>query len=94
MIGVDHIGLGGDYNGVPTVPEGLENVSMYPNLFAVLLEQDWTEEDLGKIASGNLLRVWKKTEEVRDMLKNEKVRQNWIPKQDLKDDIDCQTKNF
>ena len=94
MIGVDYIGIGGDYNGVGEVPDGLENVSKYPNLFAVLLEQNWTEVDLGKIASGNLLRVWKKVEEVRDSLKKEKVNQNWIPKDDLKDDTTCMSENY
>ena len=86
--------MGGDYNGVEEVPEGLENVSKYPNLFAVLLEQNWIESDLAKIASGNLLRVWKKVEEVRDSLKNEKVNQNWIPTDDLKDDTACMYKNY
>ena len=94
MIGADYIGIGGDYNGVGTLSEGLENVSKYPNLFAVLLEQNWTEADLGKVASGNLLRVWKKVEEVRDSLKDEKVNQNWIPKEDLKEDKGCMSKNY
>ena len=77
------------------MPEGLENVSKYPNLFAVLLEQNWTEDDLGKIASGNIIRVWKKVEEVRDMLKAENPKQNWIPKKDLEEeDVACASNNY
>ena len=95
LIGVDHIGIGGDYNGVSEMPVGLENVSKYPNLFAVLLEQNWTEEDLGKIASGNIIRVWKKVEEVRDMLQKEFPKQAWIPEDDLyKEDMACTSDNY
>ncbi|MEO6085030.1 MAG: dipeptidase [Umezawaea sp.] len=57
VAGVDHIGLGGDYDGVKALPEGLEDVSCYPNLFGELLERGWSEEDLGKLAGGNILRV-------------------------------------
>jgi len=95
LIGVDHIGIGGDYNGVSEMPDGLENVSKYPNLFAVLLEQNWTEEDLGKIASGNIIRVWKKVEEVRDMLQSEIPSPNWIPKDDLlEENLACSSDNY
>ena len=57
VAGVDHIGLGGDYDGVKALPEGLEDVSCYPNLFGELLERGWSEEDLGKLAGGNIQRV-------------------------------------
>ena len=94
LIGPEHIGIGGDYNGVTMMPDGLENVSKYPNLFATLLEQNWTESDLGKLASGNLIRVWKEVEAVRDNLSNEKPKQDWIPKDDLNDDTFCLSKNY
>ena len=74
LIGPEHIGIGGDYNGVTMSPDGLENVSKYPNLFATLLEQNWKESDLGKLASGNLIRVWKEVEAVRDNLSDEKPK--------------------
>ena len=93
-MGPDHIGIGGDYNGVTIMPDGLENVSKYPNLFATLLEQNWTESDLGKLASGNLIRVWKEVEAVRDNLSDEKPKQNWIPKDDLNDDTFCLSENY
>jgi membrane dipeptidase len=57
VAGIDHIGLGGDYDGVRTLPEGLEDVSAYPNLFAELLDRGWSEEDCAKLAGGNVLRV-------------------------------------
>jgi membrane dipeptidase len=57
VAGVDHIGLGGDYDGVKALPEGLEDVSCYPNLFGALLDRGWSDEELGKLAGGNILRV-------------------------------------
>ncbi len=57
VAGVDHVGVGGDYDGVESVPEGLEDVSCYPALIAELLGRGWSEADCGKLASGNLLRA-------------------------------------
>jgi membrane dipeptidase len=62
VAGVDHIGIGGDYDGVDRLPEGLEDVSRYPALFAALLDVGWSEEDCGKIAHGNLIRVLRDAE--------------------------------
>jgi membrane dipeptidase len=62
VAGVDHIGIGGDYDGVDRLPEGLEDVSRYPALFAALLDAGWSEEDCGKIAHGNLIRVLRDAE--------------------------------
>jgi membrane dipeptidase len=59
LAGVDHVGLGSDFDGVgDTLPEGLKDVSGYPNLLRVLLERGYTEEEIEKICSGNVLRVW------------------------------------
>ena len=59
LVGVDHIGLGSDFDGVgDSLPVGLKDASEYPNLLRVLLERGYTKEDLEKICSGNLLRVW------------------------------------
>ena len=52
-------------------PEGLEDSSKYPNLFAALLEDeefDWTEEDLAKLANGNVIRVMREMEAARDQI--------------------------
>jgi membrane dipeptidase len=57
VAGIDHIGLGGDYDGVGSLPEGLEDVSKYPVLFAALLERGWSDEDCAKLAGRNTLRV-------------------------------------
>jgi membrane dipeptidase len=57
VAGVDHIGIGGDYDGVDELPAGLEDVSGYPNLFAALLDRGWTEEDCAKLAGENVLRA-------------------------------------
>ncbi|ANZ34873.1 membrane dipeptidase [Lentzea guizhouensis] len=57
VVGVDHIGLGGDYDGVKALPQGLEDVSTYPNLIGALLDKGWSEDDVTKLAGGNILRV-------------------------------------
>jgi len=58
IVGVDHIGFGSDFDGVEEVPVGMEDVSKYPRLIERLMEDGFTEEDLLKICSGNLFRVW------------------------------------
>jgi membrane dipeptidase len=63
VVGIDHIGIGGDYDGVTEVPIGLEDVSRYPVLFGALLELGWSEEDCAKVAGGNVLRVLRAAEE-------------------------------
>ncbi|MGH8494875.1 MAG: dipeptidase [Gammaproteobacteria bacterium] len=64
IAGIDHVGLGSDFDGVGnSLPEGLKDVSMYPNLIAGLLERGYTEADIDKILSGNILRVWTAVEE-------------------------------
>jgi membrane dipeptidase len=57
VAGIDHIGLGGDYDGVDAQPDGLEDVSCYPALIEALLDRGWSEADCGKLTCGNLLRV-------------------------------------
>jgi membrane dipeptidase len=62
VIGVDHIGIGGDYDGMDATPVGLEDVTGYPALFAELARRGYSQADLEKIASGNMLRVLKAVE--------------------------------
>jgi membrane dipeptidase len=64
VAGVDHVGLGGDYDGTPRMPRGLEDVSCYPALLAVLAERGWTDVDLARLACRNLLRVMREVEQV------------------------------
>jgi membrane dipeptidase len=63
VAGIDHIGIGGDYDGVDRLPDGLEDVSRYPALIAALLDIGWSEQDCGKLANGNLVRVLRDAEE-------------------------------
>ncbi|MDT7649357.1 MAG: rane dipeptidase, partial [Pseudonocardiales bacterium] len=64
VAGVDHIGLGGDFDGTSELPVGLEDVSRYPALFGALLERGWSEDDCAKLAGRNALRVLSAAEEV------------------------------
>lgn len=67
LVGIEHVGLGSDYDGVgPTLPTGLKDVSEYPNLLAELLERGYSEEDIEKICSGNVFRVWNEVIEVAE----------------------------
>ena len=62
IAGIGAIGIGTDYNGVECVPEGLEDVSKFPNLTRALLEQGYSAEDIQKIYGGNLLRLLRSVE--------------------------------
>ncbi|XP_023646599.1 dipeptidase 1 [Paramormyrops kingsleyae] len=63
------IGFGGDYDGVGRVPEGLEDVSKYPDLVAELLRRNWSDQEVKMALGENLLRVFKAVEKVRDSMK-------------------------
>jgi len=63
VAGVDHIGLGGDYDGTDELPDGLQDVSCYPALVGALLDRGWSEKDCGKLTSGNVLRVLREAED-------------------------------
>ena len=61
LVGIDHVGLGSDYDGVgDTLPVGLKDASEYPNLIEELLKRGYTESDIQKICSENIFRVWNK----------------------------------
>jgi len=62
VAGVEHVGLGGDFDGTPDVTVGLPDVSAYPALFAELLARGWTEADCAALAGGNLLRALREAE--------------------------------
>ena len=70
VCGVDCVGLGSDFDGIPDTPEGLEGVDKYPALLAELARRGWTDEDLGKLAGGNLLRALRETEAVAKRLQS------------------------
>jgi membrane dipeptidase len=69
VAGVDHVGLGGDYDGNDAWPEGMEDVTSYPRLLAELARRGFTDEDLGKLASGNVLRAMRGAEAVAARLR-------------------------
>ncbi len=64
VAGVDNIGIGSDFDGNDNWPEGLSDVSMFPSLFAELIRRGWSDEDLAKIAGGNVLRALERAEAV------------------------------
>jgi membrane dipeptidase len=68
---VDNIGIGSDFDGNTHWPEGLSDVSMFPNLFAELVRRGWSDEDLTKIAGGNVLRALEQAEAVAKRLQRE-----------------------
>jgi len=57
VAGPDHVGIGGDFDGTSELPDGLDDVSCYPALFAELLGRGWSQAECGKLASGNIVRV-------------------------------------
>lgn len=63
LVGIDYVGIGSDFDGVgDSLPEGLKDVASYPNLIEGLLRRGYSEADIDKILSGNLLRVWQAVE--------------------------------
>ena len=72
VAGIDHIGIGGDFDGISSVPAGLEDVSADPAHFAELLRRGYSEEDLRKISRENVVRAMRQMEEVADRLRRER----------------------
>lgn len=71
VAGYDHVGIGGDLDGIPYTPEGLTGVEDYPNLFAELIRRGWSDANLAKLAGGNVLRALRQAEAVSASMKNE-----------------------
>lgn len=66
LAGIDHVGLGSDYDGVgDSLPTGLKDVAGFPNLIFVLLKRGYSEEDIAKICYKNVFRVWREVEKAR-----------------------------
>ncbi len=72
VAGVDHVGIGGDFDGISETVVGLEDVSTYPALFAELARRGWSDDDLRKLAGENVLRVLEKVEAVAARLQKER----------------------
>jgi membrane dipeptidase len=71
VAGIDHVGIGGDYDGITSTPVGMEDVSSYPRLFAELARKGWSDDDLRKLAGQNVLRVMREAEEVARIMQRE-----------------------
>ena len=71
VAGFDHVGIGGDLDGIESAPEGLGTVSGYPLLFAELIRRGWSDENLSKLAGANVLRVMRQAEAVAASMRNE-----------------------
>ena len=71
VAGHDHVGLGGDFDGIPYTPQDLTGVEDYPVVFAELIRRGWSDENLAKLAGGNVLRALRRAEAVSASMKNE-----------------------
>jgi membrane dipeptidase len=72
VAGIDHVGIGSDFDGIESVPLGLESAADYPALFADLMRRGWSDEDLGKLAGLNVLRAFRDAEKVAATLQKER----------------------
>src|SRR5690606_37642085 len=73
VAGIDHVGIGGDFDGIDSTPVGLEDVSTYPALVAALARRGWSDADLRNLAGENVMRVWRETERVAQRLRQERA---------------------
>lgn len=64
VAGYDNVGLGGDYDGLPALPQGMDGVETYPKLLAELMQRGWSDANIAKLAGGNILRVMAAAEKV------------------------------
>ena len=69
VAGIDHVGIGSDFDGVTSVPVGLEDVSCYPRLTGELLDRGYSEADVHKVLGGNVLRAFRRSDEVAARLR-------------------------
>jgi membrane dipeptidase len=65
VAGIDHVGIGSDFDGVPSLPEGIDSAADLPKIFAELRKRGYSQRDLDKIASGNILRVMRAAEKLK-----------------------------
>ena len=70
LAGYDNVGLGGDFDGIPFTPTGLTGVETYPLIFAELIKRGWSDENLAKLAGGNVLRALRRAEAVAASMKD------------------------
>ncbi|CAK6958856.1 dipeptidase 2 [Scomber scombrus] len=83
VIGAESIGIGGDFDGALSFPQGLEDVSKYPALIQELLHRNWTENELADVLRRNFLRVFEEVERVRDVLHSNHPSEVQIPVEEV-----------
>lgn len=79
VAGIDHVGLGGDFDGVDALPEGVEGVDAYPRILAALMANGWSEADIRKLAGENILRVMRAVEAVAASKRDERPSLATLP---------------
>ena len=72
VAGIDHVGIGSDFDGIPEAPRGLENVTRYPALLVELMRRGWSDADIAKLAGDNILRVMAEAERVAAKLQTQR----------------------
>jgi membrane dipeptidase len=72
VAGIDHVGIGSDFDGISSTPVGLDDVSTYPALLEELARRGWSEDDLRKLAGENLLRAWREAEQAARRIQRER----------------------
>ena len=72
VAGIDHVGIGSDFDGIPEAPRGLEDVSRYPALLVELMRRGWSDADIAKVAGDNILRVMAEAERVAAKLRTQR----------------------
>jgi membrane dipeptidase len=71
IAGIDHVGLGSDFDGIPSSPEGMDSAADLPKITQALMARGYSAEDMHKILGGNFLRVFAKVQEVSKQLQSE-----------------------
>ncbi|XP_009967136.2 dipeptidase 2 isoform X1 [Tyto alba] len=93
IVGSEFIGIGGDYDGVKSFPEGLEDVSKYPSLIEELLRRGWTETELKGVLRENFLRVFREVENVRNISGLMDVGESEIPQEEVQNSCRLDLRN-
>jgi membrane dipeptidase len=86
VAGIESVGIGSDFDGIETTPDGLDGVDKYPALFEELARRGWTDDELADLAGRNLLRVMQEAEAVAGRMQADEVPSHDTIEMDAKDD--------
>jgi membrane dipeptidase len=84
VAGVDHVGLGSDFDGISSLPEGIDSAADLPKITGELMKRGYTAQDMHKILGGNLMRVFREVEQMRDQMAAEGQQAPLLKKKDVK----------